>query len=356
MRQRKYNALVTRHTISYDMTSRTVDYTLRKSRSFADAVTHTWLVMGSQPENNIDLYELYRIASMITPEECLFFDYTFDDEDVSLGARIESICNAARVIAYWEEGVLTFSRDEKKVAPAAVFNRANMVSDEFRITYDMRMPGQYDGVEVEYVSPTTNKKEYLRYRINYSGIVEEAAQTPLKVTLLGCRNIVQARDRALLEVRRLLHSRLRMACKVLSDGEYVSPGDLIQVADTYDSNQQAGYIVLRTGNVFDTNERISWLGEMWVTVTDSIGIPTVRVRAYQRSDTDFGFVASVPDIQLNIYDGYDVQSPSRYIIATQEELNSTLWTISEKKPNADGVTSLTLNEYSELIYQYLSSC
>lgn len=141
-----------------------------------------------------------------------------------------------------------------------------------------------------------------------------------------------------------------MACKVLSDGEYVSPGDLIQVADTYDTNQQAGYIVLRTGNNFDTNERISWLGEMWVTVTDSIGIPTFRVRAYQRTDTDFGFVASVPDIQLNIYDGYDVQSPSRYIIATQEELNSTLWTISEKKPNADGSTSLTLNEYSDLIY------
>lgn len=350
VRQRKYNALVTRHTISYDMTSRTVDYTLRKSRSFADAVAHTWLVIGSQPESNIDLYELYRIASTITPDECLFFDYTFDDEDVSLGARIESICNAARVIAYWEEGVLTFSRDEKKAAPAAIFNRANMVSEEFRLTYDMRMPGQYDGVEVEYVSPITNKKAYLRYRIDSYGIVEEAAQTPLKITLQGCRNITQARDRALLEVRRLLHSRLRMACKALSDGEYVSPGDLIQVADTYDINQQAGYIVLRTGNNFDTNERISWSGEMWVTVTDSIGIPTMRVRAYQRADTDFGFVAAVPEIQLNIYDGYDVQSPSRYIIATQEELNATLWTIAEKKPNADGTISLTLTEYSELIY------
>lgn len=89
---------------------------------------------------------------------------------------------------------------------------------------------------------------------------------------------------------------------------------------------------------------------MWVVVTDSIGIPTVRVRAYQRTDTDYGFSAAVPDIHLNIYDGYDVQSPSRYIIATQEELKSTLWTISEKKPNADGSTSLTLNEYSDLIY------
>jgi len=350
VRERKYNALITRHVISYNMATRSVDYTLRRSRSFADAVAHTWLVMGEQPESSIDLYELYRIAQSITPAELAYFDYTFDDEDISLGSRIETICNVARVSAYWEEGVLTFSRDEKRSNPATIFNRSNMVAEEFRLTYDMRMPGQYDGVEVEYVSPITNKKSYIRYRITDTGIVEQEAQTPMKISLLGCRNEAQARDRAILEARRLLYSRMRMACKVLADGEYVSPGDMIQVADAYDVNQQAAYIVKRTGNDFDTSERINWLGDMWVSVTDCIGNPTVRVRAYQRPETAFGFTAALPNVPLNIFDGYDVQSPSRYVIATQEELNSTLWTISEKKPNADGTTSLTLAEYSDLIY------
>ncbi|MFZ4831548.1 host specificity factor TipJ family phage tail protein [Rouxiella sp. Mn2063] len=349
VRERKYNALITRHTISYDMATRKVDYTLRPSRSFADAVAHTWLVMGEQPESSIDLYELYRIGQNITAE-LGYFDYTFDDEDISLGSRMETICNVARVSAFWEFGVLTFSRDERRSSPATIFNRANMVAEDFRLTYDMRMPGQYDGVEVEYVSPATNKKSYIRYRLTDAGIVEQEAQTPMKISLLGCRNETQARDRAILEARRLLYSRMRMACKVLADGEYVSPGDMIQVADTYDTNQQAGYITNRTGNDFDTSERINWLGEMWVTVTDSIGNPTSRVRASQRSDTAFGFTATVPNVPLNIFDGYDVQSPSRYVIATQEEMDSTLWTISEKKPNSDGTTSLTLAEYSDLIY------
>ena len=214
----------------------------------------------------------------------------------------------------------------------------------------MRMPGQYDGVEVEYVSPLTNKKTYLRYRITAAGIVESAAQTPLKVTLNGCRNEPQARDRALLEVRKLLFSRLRMSGKVLADGDYVYPGDMIIFTDTYDINQQDGYIVARDGNNFDTSERITFEGEMWVVITDSLGNTTARYPASRRDDTDFGFSAAIPAIQLNIFDGYTVQSPSRYVIATQAELDSTQWTIAEKKPNSDGTTSLTLTEYSDLIY------
>jgi len=67
--------------------------------------------------------------------------------------------------------------------------------------------------------------------------------------------------------------------------------------------------------------------------------------------TAFGFTSAIPEIQLNIYDGVNVQSPSRYVIATTEELDGTQWTVTEKKPNPDGTTSLTLAEYSDLIYQ-----
>ncbi|WP_337154628.1 host specificity factor TipJ family phage tail protein [Proteus terrae] len=344
-RERKYNALATRHVISYDMNSRSVDYTLRPSRSFADAVAHTWLVTAGQPESTIDLYGLYSIYESLPDKRLGYFDYTFDDEDVSLGQRIETICNVARVISFWDNGVLTFTREEEKKYPSCTFNRANTTGNGFSLSYDMTMPSGNDGVEIEYVSPKTNKKTYLKYRIEDNKIVNKPAKNPNKITIHGCRNEYQATDRALLEMDRLINQRMSISVQTLADGDYVYPGDLIIVADAYDKNQQAGYIVERIGNQFSTNEKVVFDGEMFVCITDHLGNTTERFKATPRSDTAYGFIADIPDIKLNIYDGMNVQSPSRYVISNIVEMDSMRWIVSDKKPNADGTYSITASEY-----------
>ncbi len=344
-RERKYNALATRHVVSYDMNSRSVDYTLRPSRSFADAVAHTWLVTAGQPESTIDLYGLYSIYESLPDKRLGYFDYTFDDEDVSLGQRIETICNVARVISFWDNGVLTFTREEEKQYPSGTFNRANTTGNGFSLSYDMTMPSGNDGVEIEYVNPKTNKKTYLKYRIEDNKIVNKPAKNPNKITIHGCRNEYQATDRALLEMDRLIHQRMSISVQTLADGDYVYPGDLIIVADTYDKNQQAGYIVERIGNQFSTNEKVVFDGEMFVCVTDHLGNTTERFKAIPRSDTAYGFIADIPDIQINIYDGMNIQSPSRYVISNIVEMDSMRWIVSDKKPNADGTFSITASEY-----------
>ncbi|MER1711501.1 MoaD/ThiS family protein [Proteus mirabilis] len=344
-RERKYNALATRHVISYDMNSRSVDYTLRPSRSFADAVAHTWLVTAGQPESTIDLYGLYSIYESLPDKRLGYFDYTFDDEDVSLGQRIETICNVARVISFWDNGVLTFTREEEKQYPSGTFNRANTTGNGFSLSYDMTMPSGNDGVEIEYVNPKTNKKNYLKYRIEDNKIVNKPAKNPNKITIHGCRNEYQATDRALLEMDRLIHQRMSISMQTLADGDYVYPGDLIIVADTYDKNQQAGYIVERIGNQFSTNEKVVFDGEMFVCITDHLGNTTERFKATPRIDTAYGFIADIPDIQINIYDGMNVQSPSRYVISNIIEMDSMRWIVSDKKPNSDGTYSITASEY-----------
>lgn len=345
-RERKYNLLATRMVISYDRVSKQVDYTLRPSRSFADAVLHTWLITAGESEKNIDIDGLYRIFDGLPDERLGYFDFTFDDEDISLGQRIETICNAARVTAYYDNAVLTFSREQSSEFPMTTFNRSNITGNDMKISYDMTMPSGYDGIELEYVEPVRNKKDYIRFRVDENGITEGLSRTPNKIVLQGCRNRYQAMDRALLEANRLIHQRTSISLTTLADGGNVYPSDMVLIADTYDSNQQAGYITERNGEVFTTSEKIKFDDEMWVYLTDSMGYTTQKFKAEPRQDTEFGFIASVPeDIELNLYDGYQKQSPSRYVISTSVELENIKWVITDKRPLGGERYTITATEY-----------
>ncbi|EOI3443102.1 host specificity factor TipJ family phage tail protein [Cronobacter turicensis] len=351
-RDRKYNALINRKVISYNMATQKVDYTIRPSRKFADIALHNWLITGEQPESSIDIFGLYQIQAEIDAIDPRlgYFDYTFDDEDVSLGSRMESICDAASVSVYDDNGVLSFTRDALKTSAATIFNRSNTKADGYTLSFDMTLPGGYDGVEVQFRNPDTNKQDFVRYRVSGNSIVEGAPTKSKKFELMYIRNRFQANERALRECKRLIFSRMTMSVTAMADGEWVNIGDMVQVPDTYDTNQQAGYIVSRSGNNFETSERINFSGQMFVQITDAMGATTARYPASPRGDTDFGFTAAVPDIELNLFDGYNVQSPSRYVIATSEELDYGQWTITAKKPDGKGNTVLTLAEYNDKIY------
>ncbi|WP_272693967.1 host specificity factor TipJ family phage tail protein [Providencia sp. PROV036] len=352
-RERKYNLLATRMVISYDRVSKQVDYTLRPSRSFADAVLHTWLITAGESQNNIDIDGLYRINDSLPDERLGYFDYTFDDEDISLGQRIETICNAARVTAYFDNAVLTFSREQSSEFPMTTFNRSNITGNDMKISYDMSMPSGNDGVEIEYVEPVRNKKDYIRFRVDENGITEGLSRTPNKIVLQGCRNRYQALDRALLEANRLIHQRTSISLTTLADGGNVYPSDMVLIADTYDSNQQAGYITERKGEIFTTSEKIKFDEEMWVYLTDSMGYTTQKFKAEQRQDTEFGFIASVSeDTELNFYDGYQKQSPSRYVIAASVELENIKWVITDKRPLGGERYTITATEYFDAKSDY----
>lgn len=351
IKDRKYNLLAQRLVISYNRTTGAVDYTLRASRSFADAVLHEWVIVAKQDANRLDLPTLYAIADSLSDAQLGYFDYTFSDAKQSLGERIQIICNAARVDINWIGDVLTFWRDEKVDVPAAVFGRSNMFWDGFKMGYSMSLPNGYDGITLDYVDPRTNKKAYIYLDVGTSGINEATAPTEnaMTVSLSGCRNILQARNRAYLEANRLIQSRMSMTVKVFETTQVVR-GAVVQCPDMYDNEQQTGYLKGRTGNQFSTSERLIFPGDMWVVMTDSMGNFHGRYRAYPVTGDSRAFTADAEAFDLNIYDGRTVQTPSRYFIASSAELNSTIWRVESSKPNGDDTQTLSLVEYTDDIY------
>ncbi len=349
--ERKYNCLAQRRVISWTPGGG-IDSTLRASRSFADAVLHEWVMIGKQDPARLDLAALYTIEQSLSDAQLGYFDWTFSDANQPLGERIQTICNVARVDLNWIGDVLTFWRDESVDFPDAVYARSNMFWDEYKMAWSMSLPGGYDGVTLDYIDPALNKKAYIYLSITDAGIAEvpDATINAKQVSLSGCRNGAQANDRAWLEARKILHSRVTMTVKVLESTQVVR-GTVVQCPDMYDNAQQTGYLKGREGNIFHTSEIIDFApGDMWVVMTDSQGSYWGRWRALPVAGMPRAFQASAEVFDLNIYDGTAVQSPSRYFVATDSELNSTLWRVDSAKPNGDETQTLSLIEYSASIY------
>ena len=350
-REQKYNLLAMRNVISYNTSTGQVDYTLRASRRFADAVLHEWLIVSKQELSRLDVGTLYSIQQSFTDIQLSYFDYTFSDEKQSLGERIQTICDVARVNFNYVGDVLTFWRDEPVVTPDAVFSRSNMFWEDYGISYAMSLPNGYDGVSLDYTDPTTNNKSYIYLSVDGGGITEvgDATVNSLTVSLSGCRNRPQAVDRAYLEARKLLYSRVSMTARVFETTQVVR-GAVVQLPDMYDNAQQTGYLTGRNGDVFLTSERITFDGEMYVVMTDSLGNYKGRFQAFAVDGNSKAFSAAAGAFDINIYDGTNVQAPSRYFIASSAELNSTVWRVESATPNGDDTQTLSLSEYSDSIY------
>ena len=359
LKELKFNVEATRKTISYNRYTKQIDYTLKPSRSFADAVIHQFISVFGRDPNELDLDSLYAINEKLKSfnERLGYFDFSFDDIDVSLGQRIETICNAARVYVYRDGQKWRFARNEEKLRPVAMFNSLNLVKSDTGGTVQKKssLPSTFDGVQVEYIDSSkdraggTDKKEYIDLRIVNNQIVEDFAFRPNKLQLSGCRNYEQAMNRAQLEIRRLIYERTLIEDEVINDANLVDKGDLVLWSDTYDETIVSGEIIRIDNKTFyvdqelnlDTNKKYR------VAITNKGGYPSDWINIISHNKNSF--VADYVDAY--VANNIDIQCGSIFIITETISEEPTEFILTKKQFN-NGVYHVNLANYDSRIYEY----
>lgn len=359
LKELKFNVEATRKTISYNRNTKQIDYALKPSRSFADAVLHQFVVVFGRDTNELDLDSLYGIDEKLKSfnERLGYFDFSFDDIDVSLGQRIETICNAARVYVYRDGQKWRFARNEEKLRPVAMFNSLNLVKSDTGGTVQKKssLPSTFDGVQIEYIDSSkdraggTDKKEYIDLRIVNNQIVKGYAFRPNKLQLSGCRNYEQAMNRAQLEIRRLIYERTLIEDEVINDANLVDKGDLVLWSDTYDETIVSGEIIRIDNKRFYVDQELTLDAKKTyrVAITNKGGYPSKWINIVSHNKNSF--VANYSDAY--VANNIDIQCGSIFIITETISEEPTEFILTKKQFN-NGVYHVNLTNYDSRIYEY----
>ncbi|AUR98102.1 hypothetical protein NVP1247A_28 [Vibrio phage 1.247.A._10N.261.54.E12] len=359
--QRNFNVLATRMTKTYD-NGAIVD-TLSPSRTGSDSILQIFVDSGRNPQTEVNLDELYAIYDPLPDERLGYCDFTFDDEDISLRQRIDTVCSASRVSAYRAGQTWEFDRDELKPFVSFSFNRRNMSSQRSQgQTWRGHLPNTANSVELKWRDIEVDNKEKFIYLVinpttqTIDTVDDIGFNRPKRLEIAGITNEYQAINRAQLEVRKLLYERISVKDTILSDAYNVGIGQIGYWADVYERTINDGEILGYSEGLVDSSERITLddSDTNFVTITNDLGEPEGRVVATARSDTEFGFTATLDGVTLA--DLSSVQLGSRYILSTETRLDESLFRMLGKTPREGSEGQLLVDvemiQYDVRVYEF----
>jgi len=323
------------------------------SRNFADAVLFVWRDFYGQDVNLLNLDELYTIANSL-PEDFKTFDYTFDDASNGAGTVIDTILNVARVYKYWDGQQIRFWRDEAVSFNSALLSRSDLAAESDRsysISRSSFVSGEYDSVQIEYVDRGINKKAYIYRSIDSLGVIQNTAgKNPKEIKLAGCQNLVNATNRAELEIRKMLYQRWTLSDTFIDAHRFLERGAVVMYNEVYEGGDAFG------GEILSINGGTATVGEdlnlqsgvtYQVYYTNALG-EAIGPQTVTASTANSFTCADLSQAYTEGFEGGQVGS--RYYITQVNDTINRRWRVMERETAGYDV-QISMIGYDERIYE-----
>lgn len=337
---------------SYDKATQTI-LADAPSRNFADAALFVWRDFYGQDVSILNLDELYTIADSL-PEDLKMFDYTFDDTSNGVGTVMDIILNVARVYKYWDGQQIRFWRDEAVAFNSALLSRADLAAESDRsysISRSSFVSGEYDSVQIEYIDRDINKKAYIYRSIDGTGTIQNVAGANAKqVVLSGCQNLVNATNRAELEIRKMLYQRWTLSDTFIDAHRFLERGAVVMYNEVYEGGDAwGGEILAVSGGTATVREELNLQGGTTYQVyyTNALG-EAIGPQTVTASTANSFTCGDLSQVYLEGFEGGAMGS--RYYIT---EVNGTInrrWRVMERETAGYDV-QISMIGYDGRIYE-----
>jgi hypothetical protein len=174
---------------------------------------------------------------------------------------------------------------------------------------------------------------------------------PEEITLVGCQSDEQADNRADYEIRRLLYQRNSVSFDTYYFGLSAQIGDRVRWVDMNDQDVFGGEVLHIIGNDFLTSEPIYFEAgkTYYAQITTESGAISALVTCSALSYTDKGFSAS--GLAGYTADDGEFEFGSKYLVAADDELSGTDYTLKSAENSGDGRVNITLSEYNDKLFE-----
>lgn len=257
LKERKFNALVTRKLPTYNGTSWSgvldsdgsiLSGTIAATTSFVNilaAITQDPYI-GRQSITAIDLNQIYARYDEIGSyfglgTEPMSFHYTLDSDNISYEETIRMIANAVFCIAYRQNGKIRFSFDRPQTSSTALFTHRNKKPSSDVISRRFTADDEFDGIEITYNDNVTDAQEVIKLPL--SGL----ATNYKKIELTGVREYEVAYLRAAREYNKLKYQRISIETETTMDGRLLLPNQRIDIVDNTRFDSQDGEVIAQSG-------------------------------------------------------------------------------------------------------------
>ena len=266
LKERQLNALVTRKIPTYngsvfsgliDDSGKHVSGTIHPTKRFVDIVAAISLdpfVGGVSLTNDVDITQIYNQYLSISAwsSEYADFSYTFDSDNTSYEESIRIIADACFCQAYRQNSKIRFNFEREQTDSVALFTHRNKKPNSETITRSFSSDSDYDGIELTYTDPDTEKQETIK--------IPDDANKYKKIEPPGIREFSTAWVRASRELNKLLFSRIAIQTSTTTDARLLLPYSRVDIVDNTRIKSFDGEVIAQDGNLLTLSKEVQFTG------------------------------------------------------------------------------------------------